>query len=120
MGEWRADQSKGVRRYVWGQTRGEQDPTRRDFMRRLKDYPELSALRIEKIGSEIHAWREVLEDGGRRYWVSCLRFVPDEWGYWDVFYRTDERRWRPAGIDELPVGKALGAAAEFFREKFVL
>ena len=119
MGEWRADQSKGARRYIWGQTRGENDPTRRDFLQRMKPFDVFAPLRLEKIGSEIHFWRELKESSGKPYWTSCIRCVPDDWGYWDVFYRTDERRWRTTPMQELPVGRMIERLAEFSREKFV-
>jgi hypothetical protein len=118
MGDWRPDQSKKTRRYVWGQTRGEQDETLRDFNVRVKAYPQLAALRAEKIGSEIHLWRMLKEDSGKDYWISCLRFVDDTWGYWSVFYRTDERRWRTTPVKDEPLGRALATVADFFREEF--
>ncbi len=120
MGNWRADQSKGVRRDIWGQTRGENDPTRRDFLERMKPFPVFASLRIEKIGEEIHCWREIKDSAGKPYWASCLRFVSDDFGYWDVFYRTDERRWRTTPLKELPVGRMIERLAEFYSEKFVI
>ena len=120
MGEWRLDQSKGAKRDVWGQTRGENDPTRRDILERMKPFPVFQPLRVEKIGSEIHCWRELKRESGRVYWVSCLRLVPDEWGYWDVFYRTDERRWRTTSMQELPIGRIIEQLADFYSQKFVL
>jgi len=120
MGEWRRDQAKGARRYVWGQTRGHDDNLRRDFIERAKPFPVLHALRVEKIGDEIHCWREVKEEDGKAYWISCLRLVPDEWGYWDVFYRTDERRWRTTPLKEIPLGRMIAQLAEFYSEKFVI
>jgi len=114
MGEWRADQSKKTRRYVWGQTRGEHDAARRDFIERARKYPLMSALRVEKIGSELHLWRQIKEDSGKTYWASCFRFVDNDWGYWTVFYRPDERRWRKAGITDLPIARALEETARLF------
>lgn len=116
MGEWRADQSKGARRYNWGETRGKQDATLRDFTERMRAFPDLKDIRAEKIGSEIHCWREIPEDGGKTYWTSCLRFVDDGWGYWTVFQRPDERRWRTTPLKELPLSRALAGAAEFYKE----
>jgi hypothetical protein len=118
MGEWRKDQSKNARRYLWGQTRGEHDATRRDFLVRMKPFPVLGKLQIEKIGGEIHAWREVTEDSGKRYWTSCLRFIDDGYGFWTLFYRPDERRWRSTPYKDLPVGRVIAAAAEFFGQNF--
>ena len=115
MGSWRADQSKAARRYVWQQTRGETDDTRRDFVERLKPYPTFAAMRVEKIGGELHLWRPLKEDeSGKAYWTSCLRFVDDGWGYWTVYYRLDERRWRTTSIKEMPLGRAIVAVAEFW------
>jgi hypothetical protein len=118
MGNWRADQSKGVRRYVWQQTRGEHDDTFRDVAARMKAFPVFTPLRIEKIGSEIHVWRQIKEDSGKTYWASCFRLVDDGWGYWTVFYRPDERRWRTTPIKDEPIGKALAHVAEFYQEAF--
>jgi len=120
MGDWRFDQSKGGRRHVWQQTRGEQDPTRRNFVERIKTYPVFKGMRIEKIGGELHVWRENVPKEGSSYWTSCMRFKDDSWGYWTVYYRTDERRWRSTGIEDQPVGKAIDSASEFWREKFVI
>jgi len=120
MGNWKLDQGKGARRYVWGQTRGENDPTRRDYLERIKPFPIFSAMRLEKIGSEIHFWREIKEDTGKGYWISCVRCVPDDWGYWDIFYRTDEGRWRTTPFKEMPVGRMIERLAEFVSEKFVI
>jgi hypothetical protein len=117
MGEWRADQSKKSRRYVWQETRGQNDETWQDFARRAKPFPAFAALRFEKLGKEIHCWREAAESGGASYWMSCLRFVDDGWGYWTVYYRSDERRWRTTPIKEFPLGRAVAAAAEFYRDK---
>ena len=114
MGEWRKDQSKGARRYIWGQTRGEHDEVWRDFAARMKAFPTFQSLRIEKIGAEIHAWRNVREDNGKTYWTSCLRFVDDGWGYWSVYYRSDERRWRATPVEDQPIGRALAQTAEFY------
>jgi len=116
MGEWRRDQSKEARRHVWGKTRGEQDPTWRDFAHRLRAIPELAGLRAEKIGSEIHLWRERREPGGKPYWASCLRFLDDGWGYWTVMYRPDERRWRATPLKDRPLRQALEGAAKFYPE----
>jgi|SRR6185437_14781980 len=116
MGDWRRDQSKGARRLIWGQTRGKEDPTYRNFAERLRAYPDLAALKVEKIGSEIHCWRERTEPGGKKYWTSCLRFVDDGWGYWTVFYRPDERRWRTTPLRDLPIGRALEQAVEFYKD----
>src|SRR5437868_5439555 len=107
MGTWRQDQSKGVRRKVWGQTRGQEDDTRKDFVNRLKAYPVFASLRVEKIGSEIHFWRQLQDEKGELYWASCLRFIDDGWSHWTVMYRTDERRWRTTPIKDLPTGRAL-------------
>jgi hypothetical protein len=120
MGEWRLDQSKGAKRYVWGQTRGVDDSTRRNLIERMKPYAVFKNLRVEKIGSEIHCWREMTEETGKKHWISCLRFVPDDWGYWDVFYRTDERRWRTTDLQELPIGRMIERLAEFYSQKFVI
>jgi len=118
VGEWRKDQSKGGRRVIWGQTRGEQDSTRRNFLERMRAYPVFKNLKVEKIGSEIHIWRVEKPETGPAYWTSCIRFLDDSWGYWDVWYRPDERRWRSTGINKQPVGKAIAAVAEFYQEKF--
>jgi hypothetical protein len=115
MGEWRADQSKKTRRYVWGETRGQYDDVWKDFAQRVKAYPELAAMKYEKIGKEIHLWRPIQESSGETYWTSCLRFVDDGWGYWTVFYRMDERRWRTTALKELPIGRAITSAAEFWQ-----
>jgi hypothetical protein len=117
MGEWRKDQSKGVRRRIWGQTRGQDDETWQDFAQRIKQFPHMADLRFEKIGTEIHCWKQVPEDGGGSYWMSCLRFVDDGWGYWNVYYRIDERRWRATDIKEMPIGRAVTAAAEWYKTK---
>jgi hypothetical protein len=114
MGNWQKDQSKNARRYVWGQTRGEHDAARRDFLSRAKVFPAFAPLRIEKIGSELHLWREIKEPSGKIYWTSCLRFVDNDWGYWTVYFRPDERRWRAAGIKELPISGALEETARLF------
>jgi hypothetical protein len=120
MGEWRADQSKEVRRYLWGQTRGEKDETRRDFLARIKAFPELAALRTEKVGSELHLWRELKEEtSGKTYWTSCIRFVDDRWGYWTVLFRDDERRWRSTPHKELPLRLAIEGAAEVLRSRLL-
>jgi hypothetical protein len=117
MGDWRVDQSKTVRRMVWGRTRGEGDATWKDFSARFKNLPPLAALRVEKIGSEIHAWRSLKEaETGKIYWVSCLRFVDDGLGYWTVLYRSDERRWRTTTFKEMPLGRAVEAASDFYKE----
>ncbi len=118
MGTWRADQSKGGRRYVWGETRGETDDTRRDFIARLKAFVIFNGLRTEKIGSEMHLWRLEKIGTAKPYWTSCLRFVDDGWGYWTVYYRPDERRWRSAPAKELPLGKAMTLTAEFYKQTF--
>ncbi len=114
MGSWRKDQSKLVRRYLWGQTRGENDATLRDFIVRQKAFPGLMALRPEKIGSEIHCWRPHPDDKGKRYWTASLRFIDDGWGYWTVMGRADEGRWRHTDIDGLPISKALAAAETYY------
>lgn len=117
MGSWRADQSKGARRKIWGQTRGELDLTRQEFANRLNSAPSLASLRIEKIGSEIHAWREIRDEAGAVYWASCLRFVDQGLGYWTVLYRPDERRWRATPIKNLPMSAAITAAADWLASK---
>jgi len=117
MGEWRKDQSKKTRRYIWGQTRGQSDGTWQDFAIRIKEYPILGGLKFEKIGDEVHCWREVLEDTGETYWMSCLRFTEDGYGHWSVFYRTDESRWRATDIKKIPIGRALAGAAEWYRDR---
>lgn len=118
MGNWRADQSKGGRRYQWGQSRGKEDPTLRDFLARSKKFPEYAELRSEKIGTEIHCWREMKESHtGKVYWTSCLRFADDGWGYWTVHFRPDEARWRSTPLKDLPIGRAVEGAAEFYRQK---
>ena len=114
MGEWRADQSKGTRRYIWGQTRGDKDAARRDFVVRAKAFPAFQGLQVEKIGSEIHLWRPLKEPSGKTYWTSCLRFVDDDWGYWTVYYRPDERRWRATDVRKLPIGRAIELTAQLF------
>jgi|GEM_PF-1920786 hypothetical protein len=119
MGEWRADQSKNVRRYSWGETRGKNDAIWKEFARRIETFQILAGLKFEKIGSEIHCWREVYEPSKDKYWTSCLRFVDDGWGYWTVFYRTDERRWRATSLKQLPMRLALEGAAEFYQNHFV-
>ncbi|MFA5974788.1 MAG: hypothetical protein WC859_01305 [Elusimicrobiota bacterium] len=118
MGSWRPDQSKEARRYVWGRTRGEDDPTRRDFAHRLRAFPALARLKTEKIGSEIHLWREVQDPSGKKYWISCLRFMDDGWGYWTVRFRTDERRWRSTDLNDLPLRLAFESAVTFYKEHF--
>ncbi|SRR5258708_5490306 len=118
MGDWRKDQSKNVRRRNWGETRGQNDHVWQDFARRAKAFPALAALKFEKIGGEIHCWRQVQEDGGATYWTSCLRFVDDDYGYWTVYYRTDERRWRTTDAKEMPIGRAIATAAEWYEKKF--
>ena len=118
MGNWRKDQSKNARRMVWGQTRGEFDPTRQDFVKRMKEYPAFASLRIEKIGGEIHCWRQVSEPESDPYWFSCIRFVGDGWGYWKLFYRKDESRWRPTSIKELPAREVIAQCAEFYTDVF--
>jgi hypothetical protein len=117
MGDWRKDQSKTVRRYIWGETRGQNDTTWQDFANRIKTLPALAPLKHEKLGSEIHCWRQVLDAAGKPYWISCLRFVADDWGYWTVSYRKDEGRWRATDIQKLPVGRAVTAAAEWYASK---
>lgn len=119
MGSWRSDQSKEARRYLWGKTRGEGDPTWKDVTHRLRALAALAGLRVEKIGSEMHLWRQVQEPSGKAYWTSCLRFIDDGWSYWTVLYRPDERRWRATGLRRLPIGRALAAAAEFYRERIL-
>jgi hypothetical protein len=114
MGTWRVDQSKNAKRYVWQQTRGEQDEMLRDFVVRFKAYPVFAEVKLEKIGSEIHVWRPIKESSGKSYWASCMRFKDDGWGYWDVFYRPDERRWRTTTIKETPLTKAISAAADWY------
>src|SRR5690349_21680647 len=105
MGSWRVDQHKLVRRRIWGQTRGQSDDVWQDFAQRIKPYKHLAHLRFEKLGTEIHCWRQLPESGGTPYWTSCLRFVDDGWGYWTVYYRTDEGRWRTTDIKEMPIGR---------------
>ena len=117
MGEWTLDQSKNARRTIWGQTRGENDPTLRDFIRRAKTYPMLAAMRPEKIGPEIHCWRQIKSPDGEVYWHSCLRFKDDGWGYWTVMYRSDERRWRTTDLEDLPYSKVLPAAVDLYKSK---
>ncbi len=119
MGNWRSDQSKSVRRDVWGRTRGEGDATWKDFSARFKQFPDLFNLKIEKIGSEIHVWRYIAENARKGYWVSCLRFIDDGWGYWTLMFRPDERRWRATNHKDLPVGRMIETAAELYRERFV-
>jgi hypothetical protein len=121
MGEWRKDQSKHARRNVWGETRGQSDETWQDFALRIKPYKELSQLRFEKIGTEIHCWQQIPDTKrtGDMYWASILRFVDDGWGYWTVMYRNDEGRWRPTDIKKLPLGRAVPLAAEFYRQKMM-
>jgi hypothetical protein len=116
MGEWRKDQSKNARRTIWGETRGSHDETWEDFRNRLKVHPALLKLRIEKIGSELHCWRLVVESSsGESYWTSCLRFIDDGWGYWTVMYRPDERRWRSTPYKQLPIGRALAGAEDWYK-----
>ena len=115
MGEWSKDQSKHQRRYKWDKTRGTKDAVWRDFALRLKNIPEFKDMRHEKIGSEIHHWRLSQDSAGKPFWLSVLRLVGDGWGYWDLYWRPDERRWRTTGYEELPAGKALAAAVEFYR-----
>jgi hypothetical protein len=117
MGSWRPDQSKNARRVIWGESRGKDDDTWKDFQRRFRDYPELGKLRLEKIGSEIHGWRLVNSPSGESYWMSCLRFISDGMGYWTVMYRPDERHWRTTPFRDLPVGQAIESAAAWFRDK---
>ena len=119
MGEWRRDQSKKTRRYIWGETRGHQDSTWQDFARRMKEFPDLASLKFEKIGEEIHLWRQVPEDQGEPYWISCLRFVDDGYGHWEVFFRTDESRWRATQIKEVSIGRALAGAAGWYRDRMM-
>src|SRR5437660_116734 len=114
MGTWLPDQSKNARRTIWGQTRGEMDDTWKDFSSRLKTVPALAHLRVEKIGSEIQCWRLQESPGKEPYWMSCLRFIDDGWGYWTVMYRTDERRWRSTPYKDLPLGQALSGAGEWY------
>jgi hypothetical protein len=114
MGSWRKDQHKRVRRYNWGQTRGQNEGVRQDFMERIRPYPVFKDLRIEKLGEEIHCWRLAHEEGDQPYWTSCLRFVDDGWGYWTVYYRTDEGRWRATDTKEAPLGRAISEAAEWY------
>src|ERR1700744_6412717 len=118
MGPWKRDQSKGVRRVIWGQTRGKTDETWKEFEQRINKFPELSKLRIEKIGSEIHAWRQIQAESGDAYWASCFRFVDEGYGYWSLWYRTDERRWRATPYKELPMGRTITGAAEFYKTHF--
>lgn len=118
MGSWKQDQAKGVRRTVWGQTRGKEDDTLKDFMQRLKAHPNLGILKVEKIGSEIHCWRSVKDSQGQTYWTSCLRFIDDGWGYWTVMARTDERRWRTTPYKSLPIAQALTGASELYGKGF--
>ena len=120
MGDWRKDQSKTVRRRIWGQTRGQNDGAWQDFNRRTKEFPVFSRLRFEKLGKEIHCWRELTADEGYTYWTSCLRFVDDERGYWTVLYRLDERRWRSTDIKKLPLGRAIPLVAEFYQSKMAV
>ena len=117
MGEWRADQSKHERRYQWGTVRGTKDPVWKDFAQRLKKIPELQKFYHEKIGAEVHFWRQTKDPNGKTFWHSFLRFVGDGWGHWSVWWRPDERRWHPTSIEELPVGRALLAAREFYISK---
>ena len=118
MGTWRRDQSKGARRVIWGQTRGKNDETWKEFEQRLGAFPELAKLRIEKIGAEIHCWRQVESPSKEIYWTSCLRFVDEGYGYWSLWYRTDERRWRSTPNKELPAGRTINGAAEWYRDHF--
>ena len=118
MGSWRKDQSKLIRRYVWGKTRGEDDSTLRDFIVRQKAFPGLAGLRPEKIGSEIHCWRPTPDDKGKIYWIACLRFIDDGWGYLTVMGRADEGRWRNTDMEGLPVSKALTQAERYYLELF--
>jgi hypothetical protein len=117
MGSWRADQSKKPRRKIWGETRGQSDSVWQEFAKRFKAYPCFTPLRIEKIGEEIHAWRQIVNPKGEPYWMSCLRFVDDGWGYWTVYYRNDERRWRATDITHLPLSHAIRLAAEWYHKK---
>ena len=117
MGEWRKDQSKRTRRYIWGQTRGQNEGTWQDFNTRIKTIPELNGLRYEKLGEEIHCWRETVEDSGEKYWLSVLRFVDEGYGHWSVYYRTDESRWRATDAKKVPIGRALEGAAAWYRNK---
>lgn len=116
MGEWRKDQSKKTRRYIWGQTRGQNDETLEDFVQRAKAFPAYTGLRFEKLGPEVHMWRNIPEDGGGMYWMSCLRFVDDGWGYWSVMYRTDEGRWRATDAKKVPLGRAIELAAQWYKD----
>lgn len=117
MGNWEKDQSKARKRYDWGTTRGTKDPVWRDFTERLKKIPELQEFKIEKLGSEIHFWRQTKDVEGKMYWLSFLRFVGDKWDYWDVSWRGDDSRWRATGIKEVPVRQALANAVEFYKQK---
>ncbi len=117
MGEWRPDQAKHTRRYTWGTTRDKKDAVWRDFGLRLEKMHALKDLRHEKIGGEIHFWRLSKDPNGKPFWFSCLRLVGDGWGYWTLYWRPDERRWRTTGIEELPAGKAINATAEFYKSK---
>ncbi len=118
MGEWRKDQSKKTRRYIWGETRGQNDETLEDFVQRSKHFPVFSVLRFEKLGSEIHGWRNIPEDGGETYWTPCIRFVDDGWGYWTTMFRTDEGRWRPTDAKKMPLGRAIELTAEWYATHF--
>jgi hypothetical protein len=120
MGNWKPDQSKKPRRKIWGETRGQSDETWQEFAKRFKEAPPLDKLRLEKVGTEIHAWRQILDEKkGEPYWMSCLRFVDDGWSYWTVLYRTDERRWRTTDIRGLPMSRAITAAAQWYKKKLV-
>jgi hypothetical protein len=117
MGTWKPDQSKHSRRYEWGKSRGEKDAVWRDFAARLKAVPGLSPFKHEKIGPEIHFFRQAKDPNGRPYWTSFLRFVNDGWGYWEIAWRPDEGRWRSPGLKQLPPSQALTAAAEFVAQE---
>ncbi len=119
MGDWRKDQSKRTRRYIWGETRGQNDGSWQDFNTRIKEYPDLRELRFEKLGEEIHCWRKELEDTGEMYWISCLRFKDEGYGHWSVYYRTDESRWRATDVKEVPIARAIEGAAEWYRSKMM-
>jgi len=117
VGDWSADQSKSRKRYQWVSTRGEKDQVWRDFTKRLKSIPDFNDLRIEKLGPEIHFWRETKDSEGKTYWTSCLRFSGDNWDYWTVYWRADESRWRSTGIKDVPVSQALTQAVAFYNQK---
>jgi len=119
MGDWRLDQSKATRRYIWQETRGKKDPTLQDFLKRMIPFEEYKPLRFEKIGSEIHGWRGITDTKGKVYWASCLRFVDEGWDMWSLWYRPDERRWRRTPYQELPRGRAIEGGATFLKDFLV-